>query len=236
MVFQQVVPPALDRKILDFLHSDLTIAHLGVTKTLEKVRSRFYWPGYKRWSVCCQLLCLSETQQSHKETYTRSTGMEAQFSFLNGRYWLLRPPSAGNQNIVLIGGLLSKWHEAIALPDQSTLTTNKVLMDLWITRLGCPESLQCDQGRNFEAKLFTRLTKLLQLVTTRTTAFHSQSNAVIERTDRTLLNMVAKRTDKNQRNWSEMLPYVMLAYRNLSTSQQATRVFSYFSAMKWPYQ
>ena len=85
-------------------------------------------------------------------------------------------------------------------------------MDHWITRFGCPVSIHSDQGRNFEAKLFTSLTKLLQLDKTRTTAFHPQSNSVIERTNRTLLNMLAKTTDKNQRNWSELLPYVMLAY------------------------
>ena len=123
------------------------------------------------------------------------------------------PPSAGNQYILLIGDHFTKWHEAIALPDQSALTTAKALMDHWITRFGCPESFHSDQGREFEAKLFTSLTKLLQLDRTRTTAFHPQSNAVIEGTNRTLLNMLAKTTDKNQRNWSELLPYVMLGYR-----------------------
>ena len=122
-------------------------------------------------------------------------------------------PSAGNQYILLICDQFSKWREAIALPDQSALTTAKALTDHWITRLGCPESLRSDQGRDFEAKLFTSLTKLLQLDRTRTTAFHPQTNAVIERTNRALLNMLAKTTDKNQRNWSELLPYVMLAYR-----------------------
>ena len=41
MIFQQVVPPALVQNILHSLHSDHTSAHLGVTKTLEKVRSHF---------------------------------------------------------------------------------------------------------------------------------------------------------------------------------------------------
>ena len=48
MIFQQVVPLAFVQDILHSLHSDHTSAHLGVTKTLEKVRSRFYWPDYKR--------------------------------------------------------------------------------------------------------------------------------------------------------------------------------------------
>ena len=65
----------------------------------------------------------------------------------------------------------------------------------------------------FEAKPFTSLTKVLQLDKTRTTVFHPQSNAVIEKTNRTPLKLLAKRTHKNQRDWSELLPNVMLAYR-----------------------
>ena len=69
MIFQQVVLPALNPNILHSVHSDHISAHLGVTKTLEKVRSRFAWPGYKRdvvvfvasWSVCQKLSSLTKT-------------------------------------------------------------------------------------------------------------------------------------------------------------------------------
>ena len=73
---------------------------------------------------------------------------------------------------------------------------------------------------------FTSLTKLLQLDKTRTTAFHPQSNADIERTNRTLLNMLAKTTDKNQRTWSELLPCVMLAY--CTSVRESTGYTPYF--------
>ena len=141
--------------------------------------------------------------------------MEAHFPFSTVGIHFLGPlpPSDGNQYILLIGDHFTNWHEAIAVLDPSALTTAKALMDHWITRIGCPDSFHSDQGRIFEAKLFTSLTKLPQLDKTRTIAFHPQSNAVIERTNRTLLRMLDNTTDKNQRIWSELLPYVMLAYR-----------------------
>ena len=49
---------------------------------------------------------------------------------------------------------------------------------------------------------------------TRTTAFHPQSNAVIERRDKTSQNFVAKCVNEEQSNWSQQLPYVMMAYRS----------------------
>ena len=99
-------------------------------------------------------------------------------------------------------------------------------MDHWITRFGCPESLHSDQGCNCQAKLFTSLTKLLQLDKTRTSAFQPKSSAVNERTNRTLLNMLAETTVKNQRNWSELLPFVMLAY--LTSVLESTGYTPYF--------
>ena len=53
----------------------------------------------------------------------------------------------------------------------------------------------------------------LEIEKTRTTAFRPQSNAVIERMNRTLQNMLAKCVNDEQNNWSTQLPYVMTAYR-----------------------
>ena len=92
------------------------------------------------------------------------------------------------------------------LPDQTAVTTANALVDHWISRFGCPHSLHSDQGRNFESKLFEQLI--------RTTPFHPQLYAVIERTNKTLQNMVAKRVIEEQSNWSQQLLHKMMAYRS----------------------
>ena len=230
MIFQQVIPPALGPNILHSLQSDHTSAHLGVTKTLKKLRSRFYWPEYKRdveVFVASCFVCQKRNSPTKKLVHSL-WAWKPSFLFPTVGIDFLGPlpPSAGNQYILLIGDHFTEWHETIALPDQSALTTAEALVDHWLTRFCCPECFHSDQGRNFEAKLFTSLSKLLQLDKTRTTAFHPQSNAVIEKTHRTLLNMLAKTMDKNQRNWSELLPYVMLAYR--TSVHESTGYTPYF--------
>ena len=51
-------------EILLHLHNHKTSGHLGVRKTLGKLKQRFYWPGYKRdissWCKICR------TCNSHK--------------------------------------------------------------------------------------------------------------------------------------------------------------------------
>ena len=49
---------------------------------------------------------------------------------------------------------------------------------------------------------------------TRTALYHLQSNAVMEQTNKTLQIMFAKCVNEEQSNWSQQLPYVLMAYRS----------------------
>ena len=89
--------------------------------------------------------------------------------------------SNGNKHTLVIGDHFTKWYKTIPIPDQTVVTTANAQVDHWISRFGCPHILHSDQGRNFESKLFEQLMKLLEMDKTRTTTFHAQSNAVIER-------------------------------------------------------
>ena len=43
----QIVPPSLVTEVITSLHNSVTAGHLGAHKTLEKIRQRYYWPGFK---------------------------------------------------------------------------------------------------------------------------------------------------------------------------------------------
>jgi len=47
-IYQQIcLPESLVPQVLFFLHNSPPTGHLGVSKTLEKVRRRFYWHGMR---------------------------------------------------------------------------------------------------------------------------------------------------------------------------------------------
>ena len=48
VVWQIVVPKKLQREVFSQLHSSLSAGHFGVTKTLSRVRERFYWASVTR--------------------------------------------------------------------------------------------------------------------------------------------------------------------------------------------
>ncbi|PIK50755.1 hypothetical protein BSL78_12341 [Apostichopus japonicus] len=120
----------------------------------------------------------------------------------------------GNQYILVIGDYFSKWKEAFAIPNQEATTVANTLVEEFICRYGIPSEIHTDQGRQFEAKLFQELCRLLEINKTRTTPYYPQSDGMIERFNRTLEAMLALVVAPDQRDWDCWLPYVMLSYRS----------------------
>ena len=56
---QLVVPTAARSDVMKALHNDASSAHLGITKTLDKARRRYYWPGMssdiENWIRACPI-------------------------------------------------------------------------------------------------------------------------------------------------------------------------------------
>ena len=215
---QQIVPPSLVTEIITSLHNSLTAGHLGAYKTLEKVRQRYYWPGFKTDVKHHTLRChkcqkRSGAPQKHRHSLV-DWKISHPFHHIGLDFLGPLPTWNGCHYILLIGDHLTKWYEAIPPPDQTAATTSDALLERWICRFGCPYSTHTDRGTNFESQLFANLLRKLEIDETRTTSFHLQSNSVIERMNRTPLNMLAKCIDKDQTNWCVKLPYVPMAYRS----------------------
>ena len=51
------------------------------------------------------------------------------------------------------------------------------------------------------------------MVITRTTPYHPQSDGLVERFNRTLLNLLSMAASENERDWDLHIPMVMMAYR-----------------------
>ena len=78
---------------------------------------------------------------------------------------------------------------------------------------GMPSTLHSDQGANLTSNLITALCKNLGISQTRTSAYHPQGNAQVERFKCTLEAMLAKTVSENQQDWDRYIPKLLLAYR-----------------------
>ena len=127
----------------------------------------------------------------------------------------LDPPTArGNRYIMVVVDYCTKWVEAMPMVDQTAQTCARHFVEDFVCRLGIPEQLHSDQGRQFESALFQEMCRLLRINKTRTTALHPQSDGQTERANRTLLDLLAKLVKENESSWDEQLPYALAAYRS----------------------
>ena len=106
----------------------------------------------------------------------------------------------GNKYILVISDYLTKWTESFAMPNMEARTCAKILVQEVVSRLGIPNKIHSYQGRQFESNLFAEMCALLQIEKTRTTAYHPQSDGMVERFNRTLCAMLSAFVEENHRN------------------------------------
>nr|VZI09174.1 unnamed protein product [Spirometra erinaceieuropaei] len=117
--------------------------------------------------------------------------------------------------------------EAVPLPDASAPTVARAIFNGWICRWGAPDQLHSDRGSSFESSVVHELCRALKIKKTSTTAYHPQGNGQVERTNRTLINLLRAFFDRNSAStWDEALSACMLAYRStVNATTQHTPFF-----------
>eukprot|EP00731_Ephydatia_muelleri_P025679 Em0017g762a len=216
------------------LHDAPTGGHLGVAKVLEKAQQRFYWVGQRldveEWCRTCTRCGAQKSPAKHRrapmEVDTVTDGPMQRIAMDILGPLPLTPRS--NKYILVIGDYFTKWTEAFPMSDMEAGTVAKLFVNEFVVRYGAPACLHTDQGRNFESNLVKEICRLLGIVKTRTTPYHSQSDGMIERFNRTLISMLKRATIDAERDWDLKLPCLMMAY---STSIHETTKATPFSVM-----
>eukprot|EP00731_Ephydatia_muelleri_P031115 Em0022g629a len=225
---QLVVPKGHVKIILEKLHNES--GHLGVQRTTEKVKERFYWPGYEmdiqNWFQECQQCQKRNPPQPHPLAPLGLIKCTYPFDVIS---WDIMGPlplsTKGHKYILVITDLFSKWVEAFPLAVTDSETLASVLMDEVVCRYGVPHSLHSDQGANLNSQVICALCKRLGINKTRTTAYHPQGNGQVERFNRTLEAILSKVVAENQRDWDCHIPKALFAYR---TAFHESSVYSPF--------
>ncbi|XP_030834466.1 uncharacterized protein K02A2.6-like [Strongylocentrotus purpuratus] len=113
---------------------------------------------------------------------------------------------------MVVADYYTKFVEAYPIPNEKASTVAPKLVEEFICRYGVPT----DQGRNFESQLFKEVCQILGIKKTRTTAYNPKSDGMIERFNRTLLDMLVTLIEpgKNQRDWDKYVHIATTAYRS----------------------
>ena len=106
----------------------------------------------------------------------------------------------------------TKWPMAKAVPNQEAPTVAQAFLEEVICNHGAPSTVLSDQGAQFLSKLFKYINATLGTKEQHTTAYHPQTDGLVERFNGTLVKMLSAYTSEKQDDWDEYLPFVLWVY------------------------
>ena len=225
----RVIPPSsFRRKLFDEVHGGRFGAHLSGLKVYSELQRHYWWEGIRQdvndWTQSC-LTCT--TYHVGRKVRPPLTPLPVSGAFDRVGVDVLQLPRTrrGNQYAVVFVDYLTKSPEVFAVPDQTSVTIAKLLVEEVISRHGVPSEVLSDRGKSYLSGLMKEAELLLGYKKLNTTAYHPQTDGLVERYNRTLISMLAKTTTRGGAEWDEQLPYVLFAYR---ASRQASTLESPF--------
>ena len=207
-----LVPKSHRRAIFTAVHG---LAHPGIRATRRLITSRWLWKGMSTdiaaWCRDCQHCQRGKVTRQYTAPLQPIAIPSRRFSHIHVDLVGPLPSSGGASNLLTIIDRSTRWLEAIPLQSTTATAVADALVAGWIARFGVPAELTSDRGVQFSSEVWAILMNRLGIRHHLTTAYHPQSNGMIERTHRQLKDALRARLAGD--NWLAHLPYVLLSLR-----------------------
>ncbi|UYV80104.1 hypothetical protein LAZ67_18001713 [Cordylochernes scorpioides] len=229
-----VVPENKKREIMKEHHNHMSNGHLGVARTMYRIKSKYFWPSMLK--DVSEFVRTCHLCQSRKGSNQLPSGLlqpipPANFPFERIGIDFVGPlPSTKNRKkwIIVLSDYYTRYAETRAVSEATVKEVSKFLVEDIFLRHGAPQYLISDRGSQFTSNLMKEVMKTCKIKHCFTTSYHPQTNGLTERLNRTLINMLSMYVNTDQKNWDEILPFITYAY---NTTIQETTGYSPFFLM-----
>ncbi|CAH1768338.1 12537_t:CDS:2 [Entrophospora sp. SA101] len=178
--------------ILHNLHADSLAGHFGIEATYHRIAERYYW----------------NQMYSDIREYVRTCDA-CQRRGGPTKHEYLHP--------IKVGQPFERLGMDIVGPLPETRKRNKYMV-VAIDQHGCPKILLTDQGTHFVNQMLDELCRVMGIKHKLSSAYHPQTNGLVERFNRTLCEALAKYVATYKEDWDIYLPSVLFAYRTMINS------------------
>ncbi len=209
-----VVPK--DRRIsLIHLAHDKT-GHLGHRKVVTIIKRNFVWPlmntDIKRYCESCEQCQRNNKTGQKKALMIERPILSQPFEQIALDLVGPLPQGRGGARFILTAACMAtRWPDAIPLKSITAKSVAEAAIQIF-SRMGLPYQILTDRGSQFTGALAKQLASLLGIEKLHTTAYHPQTNGVLERLHATLEAMLGKARDLGL-DWVQQIPFVLFALR-----------------------
>ncbi|KAI9999773.1 hypothetical protein NQD34_011616 [Periophthalmus magnuspinnatus] len=210
--YQLVLPVECRADVLSSLHDGM--GHMGIDRTLDLVRTRFFWPKMANDIIVkvktCER-CIKRKALPEKAAPLINIRTSRPLELLCIDFLSLEPGLSKIKDILVMTDHFTKYAVAIPTPNQKAKTVAKTLWDHFFVHYGIPERIHSDQGPDFESRTMKELCDMAGILKVHTTPYHPRGNPV-ERFNRTLLNMLGTLSAENKSHWKDFVKPLVHAY------------------------
>lgn len=225
------VPLTMTLELVRSAHDDVTSAHLGIAKTLERLRRYYFWPGmstdvYHYVSNCETCKMSKAPNRTLRPTMGDQIVVDRPFQRLCVDLIGPYPRSkSGNLMALVVLDAFTKFVLVKPLRNARAQPIITYLEQEVFHLFGVPQYIQSDNGIQFISKEFKQMLERNGVKHTRNANYSPQENPS-ERQNRTILTAIRSYLGDDQRDWDAHVSQIAWAIRN--SRQEATGYSPHF--------
>ena len=221
-----VVPAKFHKEIMGRYHDHRLAGHFGEAKTLDEIKSKYFWPRMTKHIKDYIRNCLTCARRKAQRTCKTPLQPIPVSNFIWERIAIdimgpLPESDRGKKYILVIMEYSMRYVIASSMRDSTSNTVMRKFIKHVILKEGIPCKVITDVGSNFQSESMEELCRQLGVKQLRSTAYHPQTDGVVEKFNKTLRDMLTAHANKDVRNWDLYLDYCVSCYNQ--TPQLSTK-------------
>ncbi len=180
------------------------------------IKQRFVWPlmnrDIKTYCESCEICQKNNKGGQRKAVMVERPVLSQPFEQISLDLVGPLPKGKGGARFILTAACMAtSWPEAIVLKSITAKSVAESVIDIF-SRMGLPQQILTDRGTQFTGVLAKQLTSLMGIEKLHTTAYHPQTNGVLERLHATIEVILGKARALGL-DWVGQIPFVSFALR-----------------------
>ena len=227
-----VIPAHWVSTIVARFHDDVNMGHMGVTRTLERVRqSVFFFHSHKlveRFVRQCPTCQFRRANNAKPIGHLQSLPVGDLFDRVSMDVIGPLPiTKRRNRYIVVAVEFVSRYVFAVAIKQNTTKAMLDFLMSEIIHRHGVFKTLLTDNASTFRSSFFQRFNRLLGSINLFSSPYHSRTNGLVERQNRSIEEILSNYVNNSQKDWDKYLGSTIYCL-NTAVHHDSTGYSSYY--------